>query len=59
MGTIASIIFNYSENKNIVRHQVHGCHSNCRELDKQFTKTFHEWLGETVSIENIITMKTL
>ena len=40
--------------KNILRHQICGRHSNARDIDMQFTKTFHEWLGETVGYEKCL-----
>ncbi|XP_039115825.1 uncharacterized protein LOC120251353 [Dioscorea cayenensis subsp. rotundata] len=37
------------EYRNILRDQIRGRRSNARDVDRKFTETFHEWLGETVS----------
>ena len=37
--------------KNILRHQIRGRRSNVLDVDREFTKTFHELLGETVNTE--------
>ncbi|XP_039119539.1 uncharacterized protein LOC120255833 [Dioscorea cayenensis subsp. rotundata] len=37
------------EYRNILKDQTRGRRSNARDLDRKFTETFHEWLGETVS----------
>ncbi|XP_039116446.1 uncharacterized protein LOC120251857 [Dioscorea cayenensis subsp. rotundata] len=38
-----------SEYKNILRQQMRARRSTARDVDMQFTKTFHEWLAEVVS----------
>ncbi|XP_039117866.1 uncharacterized protein LOC120253629 [Dioscorea cayenensis subsp. rotundata] len=37
------------EYRNILKDQTRCRRSNARYLDRKFTETFHEWLGETVS----------
>lgn len=38
-----------NEYKNLLRDQMRARRSNARDVDRKFTETFHEWLGETVS----------
>ncbi|XP_039135718.1 uncharacterized protein LOC120273139 [Dioscorea cayenensis subsp. rotundata] len=38
-----------SEYKNILRQQMRARRSTARDVDMQFTRTFHEWLAEVVS----------
>ncbi|XP_039133312.1 uncharacterized protein LOC120270384 [Dioscorea cayenensis subsp. rotundata] len=46
---ISSRFYCRSEYKNILRQQMRARRSTARDVDMQFTRTFHEWLAEVVS----------